>query len=87
MTGERPAGGAGGEGGRGGGRGGGGAAAGPADNTPPEFRSGFGAEGVKALEAFVQKGGTLVTFAQAGRSPDSALRSAASQRRRRSRAT
>lgn len=33
---------------------------------PPEFRSGFGAEGVKALTAFVEQGGTLVTFAQAG---------------------
>ncbi len=56
MTGERAT-----EGeGRGGGRGGG------PDNTPPEFRSGFGAEGVKALEAFVRGGGTLVTFAQSG---------------------
>ena len=36
------------------------------DSTPPEYRSGFGADGVKALQAFVQKGGTLVTFAQAG---------------------
>lgn len=57
MTGERPAAGAGG--------GGGGFGGGP-DNTPPEFRSGFGAEGVKALQAFVEKGGTLVTFANAG---------------------
>ena len=32
------------------------------DNTPPEYRSGFGAEGVKALKSFVEKGGTLVTF-------------------------
>lgn len=56
MTGERAA-----EGeGRGGGRGG------APDNTPPEFRSGFGAEGVKALDAFVRRGGTLVTFAQSG---------------------
>ena len=68
MTGERAAGGEG-EGGRGGGRGGGGGGAAPADNTPPEYRSGFGAEGVKALQAFVQKGGTLVTFAQAGDLP------------------
>jgi hypothetical protein len=62
MTGERaPAG----EGGGGrGGRGGGGES-----NTPPEYRSGFGAEGVKALQAFVQKGGTLLTFAQAGDLP------------------
>jgi hypothetical protein len=48
-----------------GGRGGG---AGP-DITPPEYRSGFGAEGVKALQAFVQKGGTLVTFGEAGDLP------------------
>jgi hypothetical protein len=60
MTGERPPAGA----GRGGG-GEGGFGGGP-DNTPPEFKSGFGADGVKALQAFVQKGGTLVTFAQAG---------------------
>jgi hypothetical protein len=66
MTGERAPGG-GGEGGRGGGRGGGGGGA--PENTPPEYVSGFGAEGVKALEAFVQKGGTLVTFAQAGDLP------------------
>ena len=70
MTGETPA--AGGRGGRGGGagapegapsgrQGGGG--------TPPEYRSGFGADGVKMLQAFVQKGGTLVTFGQAGDLP------------------
>ena len=34
--------------------------------TPPEYRSGFGQEGVEALDAFVKGGGTLVTFAQAG---------------------
>ena len=34
--------------------------------TPPEYRSGFGQEGAAALEAFVENGGTLVTFAQAG---------------------
>ena len=34
--------------------------------TPPDYRSGFGAEGATALEAFVENGGTLVTFAQAG---------------------
>jgi hypothetical protein len=61
MTGERPAPGA----GRGGGGGGEGFGGGP-DNSPPEFKSGFGADGVKALQSFVQKGGTLVTFAQAG---------------------
>jgi hypothetical protein len=44
--------GAGGEGG-GGGRGG---------NTPPEFRTGLGTEGVAAIRDFVQKGGTLVTL-------------------------
>ena len=56
MTGER------GGGGSGGGRGGG-----PnPDDTPPDYRSGFGQDGVDALEAFVENGGTLVTFAQAG---------------------
>lgn len=62
MTGERPSGNAGrpteGQG-----------PGGPPPNTPPEYRSGFGAEGVKALEAFVQKGGTLLAFAQAGDLP------------------
>lgn len=61
MTGERPEGGAGGRGGGVGGR--------PQQNIPPEFRSGFGAEGVKALQAFVENGGTLLTFAQAGDLP------------------
>jgi hypothetical protein len=60
MTGERPAAGAA-PAGRGGG-------AGP-DTTPPAYRSGFGAEGVNALQAFVQKGGTLVTFGEAGDLP------------------
>ena len=32
---------------------------------PPEYRSGFGKEGVDALKAFVEKGGTLVTFGEA----------------------
>ena len=36
---------------------------------PPEYRSGFGQEGVDALKAFVEKGGTLVTFGQAGELP------------------
>ena len=63
MTGERPPAGA----GRGGG-GGAGFGGGP-DNTPPEFQSGFGADGVKALQSFVQKGGTLVAFGQAGDLP------------------
>ena len=35
-------------------------------NVPPEYRSGFGQQGVDALEAFVKGGGTLVTFAEAG---------------------
>jgi hypothetical protein len=65
MTGESPGAG----GGRQGGPGGGGDSGTPADNTPPEYRSGFGAEGVKALQAFVEKGGTLVTFGQAGDLP------------------
>jgi hypothetical protein len=55
MTGERPSGGS--------------QAPPPTDITPPEYRTGFGAEGVKALDAFVQKGGTLVTFGQAGDLP------------------
>jgi hypothetical protein len=62
MTGERPAAGAA-PTGRGGGAGAG------ADTTPPAYRSGFGAEGVSALQAFVQKGGTLVTFGEAGDLP------------------
>ena len=32
----------------------------------PEYRSGFGEAGVKALEAFVRDGGTLVTLGEAG---------------------
>jgi hypothetical protein len=64
MTGERPPAA---EAGRGGGGGRGGGAGAP--GTPPEYRDGLGAEGVKALEAFVQKGGTLLTFAQAGDLP------------------
>ncbi len=56
MTGEEPS---------GGGRGFGGGA----DQYPPEYRSGFGQDGVDALEAFVEAGGTLVTFAGAGALP------------------
>ncbi len=37
-----------------------------ADETPPDYRSGFGEPGLAALEAFVEAGGTLVTLAQAG---------------------
>lgn len=47
----------------------GGARAGLAVDYPPEYRSGFGQEGVAALRAFVEKGGTLVTFAEAGNFP------------------
>ncbi|MGI9628276.1 MAG: peptidase M14 family protein, partial [Longimicrobiales bacterium] len=36
---------------------------------PPEYRSGFGDEGVQHLEDFVRNGGTLVTFAEAGDLP------------------
>ena len=36
------------------------------EDWPAEYRSGFGQEGIDALEAFVRAGGTLVTFAQAG---------------------
>jgi len=39
------------------------------EGVPPEFRSGFGDAGVKALEDFVKAGGKLVTFAQAGDLP------------------
>lgn len=41
---------------------------GPEDRseTPPAYRSGFGQEGLQALEAFVEDGGTLVTLSQAG---------------------
>ena len=40
-----------------------------AAGTPPEYRSGMGEEGAAALEAFVETGGTLVTFASAGDLP------------------
>ena len=63
MTGERPPAPAGGGGGGGGGFGG------NPESTPPEFRSGFGAEGVKTLQAFVEKGGTLLAFANAADLP------------------
>jgi len=53
----------GGAGGRGGGFGGG---FGGTNPYPPEFRSGFGDEGINALREFVEAGGTLVTFADAG---------------------
>jgi hypothetical protein len=38
-------------------------------SRPPEYRSGFGKAGVKALQDFVKRGGTLVTFGRAGELP------------------
>jgi len=37
--------------------------------VPPDYRSGFGQDGVEALEDFVENGGTLMTFSQAGELP------------------
>jgi hypothetical protein len=37
----------------------------PASTTPPEYEGGIGQEGVDALKAFVEKGGTLVLLNQA----------------------
>ncbi|MBI2535500.1 MAG: peptidase M14 family protein, partial [Gemmatimonadetes bacterium] len=45
---------------------GGGGFGGQQPEPPPEFRSGIGAEGVTALKQFVQSGGTVVTFGEAG---------------------
>ncbi|MDX1493517.1 MAG: hypothetical protein R3253_05640, partial [Longimicrobiales bacterium] len=41
---------------------------GPNDRSgvPPAYRSGFGQEGLDALDAFVEEGGTLVTLSEAG---------------------
>jgi hypothetical protein len=39
------------------------------DDTPPDWRSGLGQEGVDALERFVKDGGTLLTFATAADLP------------------
>lgn len=39
------------------------------EDYPPEYRSGMGQEGVLALKQFVEAGGTLVTFAEAGDLP------------------
>jgi len=39
------------------------------ESYPPEYRSGFGQEGVDALKTFVEEGGTLLTFANAGELP------------------
>jgi len=40
-----------------------------AETYPPEYRSGFGRAGVDALKAFVENGGTLLTFAESGDLP------------------
>jgi hypothetical protein len=63
ITGEAPAAG-GGRGGRGSGGGGEGGEGGfgRGGNTPPEYRTGLGTEGVNAIRDFIQKGGTLVTL-------------------------
>jgi len=39
------------------------------ESYPPEYRSGFGKEGVDALKVFVEQGGTLLTFGEAGELP------------------
>jgi len=39
------------------------------EDYPEEYRSGFGQEGIAALEAFVRNGGTLVTLATSGELP------------------
>jgi hypothetical protein len=39
------------------------------EGMPPEYISGFGQEGVDGLKAFVEQGGTLLTFGQAGELP------------------
>jgi hypothetical protein len=58
ITGERPPAGP-------GGRGGGERPSRRDEEIPPEYRSGIGADGVKSLQSFVQKGGTLVTLGSA----------------------
>lgn len=39
------------------------------ESYPPEYQSGFGQVGIDALKAFVEQGGTLLTFANAGELP------------------
>ena len=46
-------------------RGGGGEFGGRSNDTPPEYRTGFGEVGVTALRNFVQNGGTIVTLGTA----------------------
>jgi hypothetical protein len=41
----------------------------PEEEYPPEYRSGIGDEGVKALREFVEQGGRLVTFGNASMFP------------------
>jgi hypothetical protein len=57
-------------GGAGGGRGGRGRGGAPAAGGRPSpldpYRSGFGDEGIAAIKAFVEAGGTLITFGEAG---------------------
>jgi hypothetical protein len=52
-----------------GGRGAEGGGGGRGGNTPPEYRTGLGTEGVNAIRDFVQKGGTLVTLNSAAAFP------------------
>jgi hypothetical protein len=61
-----PGGGAGGRGGRGGGRGGRGGGGATGASPLDQYRSGFGDEGIAAIKAFVEAGGTLVTFGESG---------------------
>jgi hypothetical protein len=53
-------------GGRGGGRGGRGGGGSAAPSPLDRYRSGFGDEGIAAIKAFVEGGGTLITFAESG---------------------
>ncbi len=48
---------------------GGGRFGGRPEDYPPEYRSGIGRDGVAALKAFVDEGGTLLTFGEAGTLP------------------
>ena len=49
----------------GGGRGGGGGEGGVGGALPPEYRTGFGEDGVAKLREFVNNGGTIITLGQA----------------------